>query len=107
MYLVLVLVILWLLAYAIFVNSAYCLKILMEDYRQPKKMPMIHRVMFIAGIVMWCLASVHLGLVIQQVTHVVTPIPNAQAQASIATTQVIRSLSFCIFFSDCSAVHDR
>lgn len=54
-------------------------------------MPMIHRIMFMAGIVMWALACVHLGLVIQQVTHVVTPIQNAQAQASIATVQVLPS----------------
>ncbi|KAH9482092.1 hypothetical protein JR316_0004187 [Psilocybe cubensis] len=68
MYCVLVIVILWLLM-------------------RPKPMPMIHRVMFLAGILMWALSCVHLGLVIQQVTHVVTPIPNAQAQASIATIQ--------------------
>ncbi|KDR68923.1 hypothetical protein GALMADRAFT_160723 [Galerina marginata CBS 339.88] len=68
MYCVLVVVILWLLM-------------------QPRPMPIIHKIMFIAGIVMWMLACAHLGLVIQQVTHVVTPIPNAQAQASIATVQ--------------------
>lgn len=51
-------------------------------------MPKIHKVMFWAGIVMWALASVHLGLVIQQVTTVMTPLRNAQAQVSIATIQV-------------------
>ncbi|KAJ8519892.1 hypothetical protein ONZ45_g3195 [Pleurotus djamor] len=52
-----------------------------------RKMPMIHKVMFYAGIVMFVLASCHLGLVIQQVTVPDVPIKNAQAQVSIATLQ--------------------
>lgn len=51
-------------------------------------MPVIHKVMFIAGIVMFVLSSCHLGLVIQQVTVPDVPLKNAQAQVSIATIQV-------------------
>lgn len=51
-------------------------------------MPKIHKIMFSAGIIMWMLSSAHLGLVIQQVTNVETPLRNAQAQVSIATIQV-------------------
>ncbi|KDR70255.1 hypothetical protein GALMADRAFT_144920 [Galerina marginata CBS 339.88] len=68
MYTVLVAVIIWIL-------------------RQPQPMSPIHKVMFLAGIFMWMLSSAHVGLVIQQVTHVVTPVPNAKAQVLIATLQ--------------------
>lgn len=56
--------------------------------RQRGQMPKIHKIMFGAGIIMWMLSSAHLGLVIQQVTNVETPLRNAQAQVSIATIQV-------------------
>lgn len=57
-------------------------------------MPVIHKVMFIAGIVMFVLSSCHLGLVIQQVTVPDVPLKNAQAQVSIATIQVSVSFLF-------------
>ncbi|KAJ8494720.1 hypothetical protein ONZ45_g13144 [Pleurotus djamor] len=56
-----------------------------------RTMPLIHKVMFYAGIVMFVLSSCHLGLVIQQVTVPEVPIKNAQAQVSIATLQVRHS----------------
>ncbi|KAF7441040.1 hypothetical protein PC9H_001389 [Pleurotus ostreatus] len=57
--------------------------------RTHHSMPVIHKVMFIAGIVMFVLSSCHLGLVIQQVTVPDVPLKNAQAQVSIATIQFL------------------
>ncbi|KAF9457386.1 hypothetical protein BDZ94DRAFT_232497 [Collybia nuda] len=56
---------------------------------QRRQMPKVHKFMFGAGIIMWMLSSAHLGLVIQQVTNVETPLRNAQAQVSIATIQLL------------------
>ncbi|KAL0947404.1 hypothetical protein HGRIS_013517 [Hohenbuehelia grisea] len=62
-----------------------------------RTMPLIHKVMFWAGIVMFVLTTIHLGLVLQQVTVPNTPIKNAQTQVSIATIQFMIGDSILIW----------
>jgi len=65
-------------------------------YTRPK-MPFIHKIMFWAGVFMWVLTTVQLGLVLQQVTVPVVPLANARAQVCIAIVQFMIGDSILIW----------
>ncbi|KDR68136.1 hypothetical protein GALMADRAFT_231531 [Galerina marginata CBS 339.88] len=64
---------------------------LCESALTTRKMPIIHKVMFGASIVMWILGTLHLGLLIQRLSFGKTTLWEAKGAVSIATLQFMIS----------------
>ncbi|KAL0947484.1 hypothetical protein HGRIS_013589 [Hohenbuehelia grisea] len=60
-------------------------------------MPLVQKIMFWLGIIMFVLTTVQLGLVLQQVTVAVVPLANARAQVAIAMIQFMMGDSILIW----------